>query len=81
LTANLPPLSGGSDTVDGSSAGVIIDGNGQVQDLTCLAITSSGNSLKGLQVQNCRTAVLIDRGAQANTIGGTSPSERNVGNR
>jgi len=78
LTANLPPLSGGNDTVDGSSAGVIIDGNGEVQELTCLTITSSGNSLKGLQVQNCRTAILIDRGAEANTIGGTTPGERNV---
>jgi parallel beta-helix repeat protein len=76
LTSTLPPLSTGGDTIDGASAGVIVSGVSKAFD--CISITSNGNVIKGLQIRNCHVGVTITAGAQYNTIGGTTASERNV---
>lgn len=78
LSSDLPSLSTGNDTVDGSQAGVIVDGGGRIQDLTCFHLTSNGNMVKGLQIQNCRTGLIIEAEAGNNTIGGSAPGERNI---
>jgi parallel beta-helix repeat protein len=76
LNFTLPTLSTGNDTIDGSSAGVIVDGRGVGFD--CFTITSDTNIIKGLQIYNCYTAITIIWDAQYNTIGGTTSGERNV---
>jgi len=78
LGSALPELSTGDDTVDGSSAGVVVDGGGASRALDCFDITSDNNVIKGLEIQNCRYSVRIRNGAQNNTVGGTSPGEGNV---
>jgi hypothetical protein len=77
LTSTLPTLgTGGNDIISGSSAGVIVSGVSKAFD--CISITSNGNVIKGLQIRNCHVGVTITAGAQYNTIGGTTASERNV---
>ncbi|MBI2914187.1 MAG: hypothetical protein HYY03_09750, partial [Chloroflexi bacterium] len=76
LTAPLPPLSTGNDTLDGGGPGTIIDG--QTYSFTCFEVTSNGNVLKGATVRRCSTGILIDSGAQNNTLGGTTPAGRGV---
>lgn len=78
LNSSLPSLSTGSDSVDGSEGGGIVDGGGRSQGFDCFLIDSSDNTISGLQVQNCRTGVVIGPQAQGNVIGG-SP-EHNSGN-
>ena len=67
LNAPLPTLSAGSDTIDGSRAGVIVDGGNQT--FHCLTIDSSQNVIKGLHIQNCLVGVKIEPGAKGNVIG------------
>lgn len=76
LVATLPTLATGSDTVDGSGAGVIVDGGNQ--GFNCFHIDSDGNTIKGLQIQNCRTAILLAGDARNNTIGGPGEAHRNI---
>jgi len=77
LIATLPTLATGGDTVDGSGAGVIVDGGNQ--GFKCFQIYSHGNTIKGLQIQNCRMAiVLAGRDARNNTIGGPAEAHRNI---
>ena len=77
LAEPLPPLSGGNDTIDGSAVdGVTIDGSDR--SLICIAITSSDNTLLGLQIVNCRTGILVDRQADENRIGASGDSEGNL---
>ena len=76
LTSTLPTMSGGNDTLDGSAAGVII--NGGKGGFDCLHIASSGNTIKGLQIQNCLTGVVLEMAAANNTIGGSAKGARNV---
>jgi parallel beta-helix repeat protein len=76
LGSALPALDKGNDTIDGSSAGVIVDGTNIGFD--CLHITSASNTIKGLEIHNCYDAVVIHAGAQDNTIGGSSAGEGNV---
>jgi len=76
LGSVLPELDTGNDTVDGSSAGVIVSGVSKAFD--CISITSNGNVIKGLQIRNCYAGVIIKTGAQYNTIGGTAAGEGNV---
>jgi titin len=72
----LAALSTGNDTIDGSSAGVLVDGQGI---MSCFYISSNGNTIKGLAMQSCDpAAVEIYSGAQNNVIGGTTADERNV---
>jgi parallel beta-helix repeat protein len=74
LSAPLPGLTEGDDTVDGSSAGVVVDGGGVDY---CFGIASDDNVVKGLEIYNCSRAVLIE-GGRGNIIGGSSSGERNV---
>ena len=76
LGSALPTLDTGGDTIDGSSAGVLVDGVSRAFD--CFDITSADNGIKGLQIRNCHAGVTIRDGAQSNTIGGTTAGERNV---
>jgi parallel beta-helix repeat protein len=76
LDSTLPPLYTGNDVVDGSSAGVVLDGLYRWFD--CLQITSNGNSVRGLQIHDCDCGVRIYGGAQNNTVGGTTAAARNV---
>jgi len=73
LGGSLPVLYTGNDTVDGSSAGVIVDG--VVSWFDCFKITSDGNTIKGLQIYNCIHAVGIE--GQNNTVGGSGSGEGN----
>jgi hypothetical protein len=76
LTGTLPSLSSGQDAIDGAGAGVIIEGGGQA--FNCLLIESADNAIRGLQMQNCRTALLLGGTASANVIGGPEAGRRNV---
>ena len=81
LTSSLPPLSQGNLTIDGSNAGVILDGinilNTSGYWITGLEINSDGNIIQGLQIVNFSPGVgiALGDGAQYNAIGG----DRSVG--
>jgi hypothetical protein len=76
LTATLPVLAAGSDRVDGSEAGVIVDGGNL--GFNCFEIDSEDNAITGLQIQNCRTGIVLKVAARNNIIGGSAQGERNV---
>jgi len=76
LGSALPTLSTGYDTIDGTSAGVIVDGVSKTFD--CFDITSANNTINGLEIYNCRRGVAIHGGAHSNTVGGGSPGDGNV---
>jgi hypothetical protein len=76
LTAALPALSAGGDAVVGAKAGVIVDGGNLGFD--GFWIDSEGNAIKGLQIQNCRTGIVLQAAARNNMIGGSAEGERNV---
>jgi hypothetical protein len=77
LTDSLPSLDSGDDVVDGSQAGVIVDGGNQGFD--CLQIDSSRNAIRGLQIQDCSTAIIVARAAATdNMIGGSAEGQGNV---
>lgn len=76
LTVTLPGLHAGNDVIDGSRAGVIVDGGNQGFD--CFQISSAGNAIKGLQIQYCLTAIVLTSEAENNTIGGPAEGERNI---
>lgn len=74
LQTNLPGIWQGDLTVDGSEAGVILDGS-LVQDGTGLYISSDNNVIRGLQILHFSgTGVWIEPG-ENNTIGG----DRSIG--
>jgi hypothetical protein len=66
----------GGDSVDGSGAGVIVDGGGG-PSFPCFVIGSDNNSIKGLEIYHCSYGILIF-GGSGNTVGGSSAAERNV---
>ena len=76
LAAPLPSLSTGHDIIDGSQAGVIIDGVNH--SLECVVISSNDNAVKGLEIKNCLVGLMIQAGAQGNVIGGSATEEGNV---
>jgi titin len=79
LTSALPDITQGDLTIDGSGAGVILDGSGTPTDTVGISITSNGNTVKGLQIVSFPDGgVAISGGAKSNTIGGTTADERNV---
>jgi len=79
LTSPLPAVTQGNLTIDGTGAGLIIDGSGTPEDTAGISITSNGNAIKGLHILNFPGAgVAITGGAKDNTIGGDTPEERNV---
>lgn len=77
LGADLPAMDTGGDTVDGMG-NVIIDG--QDQSLTCFTLASDGNQLKGLDLQGCRTAILVERDVKGNVVGGAGDGNVISGN-
>lgn len=76
LSGTLPTLAAGSDRVDGSGAGVIVDG--AHLGLNCFEIDSDDNAITGLQIQTCRTGIVLKAAARNNMIGGPAEGERNV---
>ncbi len=76
LTSPLPAITQEELTIDGSNAGVILDGSGLTGEANGLHITSSNNTIQGLQILNFPNfGVLLSGVAQNNTIGGS----RNLG--
>jgi len=68
----LPSLTQGNLTIDGSDAGVILDGQRITEpDVWGLEIISNGNTIRGLQIVNFSgIGIIVVGGAQHNTIGG-----------
>jgi parallel beta-helix repeat protein len=75
LGSGTPWLTTGNDTIDGSSAGVIVQCGASQPD--AFDIHSNGNTIKGLEIYGCRIGVYIVTG-QNNTVGGSTAAERNV---
>lgn len=74
LSSALPNIITNSLTIDGSSAGVILDGSGTPGGTNCLTIDGAdGVTIKGLQILYCpNNGIQIQNGATNNTIGGTN---------
>lgn len=77
LTSLLPEITQGYLTIDASNAGVILDGSKIVVDWgSAFKITSTGNTIQGLQIMNFTSGegFEISSGAQHNLIGGDPAS-------
>jgi hypothetical protein len=67
----LPALGQGNITIDGSDAGVILDGTNAPKNASGLNISSTGNVVRGLQIVNFQNAgIAFNNLAKNNTIGG-----------
>ena len=76
LLKGLPEIKQGNITLDASNAGVILDGSAAANSGNGLSITSSGNTIRGLQVVNFSDAGIGILGSvQHNVIGG----DRSIG--
>jgi hypothetical protein len=77
VTSSLPSITQGNLTVDGSNAGVVLDGTTITDEqVNGLEITSDGDIISGLQIINFpNAAVGLQGGAQNNIVGG----DRGVG--
>ncbi len=84
LLSALPTLSQGYITIDGSNAGVVLDGQYVSEYADGLRITSDSNVIRGLTVLNFPSnGFVISSGAKYNTIGGdftTGSAPRGEGN-
>jgi parallel beta-helix repeat protein len=73
LASALPDITQGNLTIDGSAAGVILDGSGLSGGENGISIASSGNTVKGLQVLHFPgNGVFVSSGASHNLIGGAN---------
>ena len=71
LTSELPPITQGNLTVDASDAGVILDGTNLPEGSDGLRISSSDNTIKGLQILHFdRYGIAVSDNASYNIIGG-----------
>ena len=72
LTTGLPGIDQGNLTIDASNAGVILDGSGTPEGTDGFHISSSGNTIKGLQILNFPSdgIEISDGPYRNNTIGG-----------
>ena len=71
LASNLPPVTQGNLRIDGSNAGVILDGSSLSELVAVLDILSDENVIQGLQFVNSPEAgIVLSGGAKNNTIGG-----------
>ena len=73
ILSALPELAQGQLTIDGSNAGIILDGSQapRPEPVTGLVVASRGNVIQGLQILHFSGGgIIIARGAQDNTIGG-----------
>lgn len=69
LGGALPSMTGGGDTIDGTGSGITVQGN-ENQTHSCLVISSSANSVRGLMFTDCNSAILLDNNnSDNNTIG------------
>ncbi len=76
LQSELPQIYRGGITLDASNAGVVLDGRNIPEGyFRCLVITSNGNTVRGLQIVNCRYDGILLSNASDNSIGG----DRSVG--
>jgi hypothetical protein len=67
LANPLPPISEGNLTLDGTGAGVIIDGSAIAEDCDCLTVLSDGNTVRALRIGGCNWSSVGVHGAD-NTI-------------
>ncbi len=67
LTSPLPDITQGYLTIDGTGAGVIIDGSGIAEDAHCLLLNSDGNTVRELRVGGCAWGSITVLGAD-NTV-------------
>jgi hypothetical protein len=74
LNSALPTLVTNTVTIDGSNAGVILDGSGTPEGTRGLVIDGASNvMIKGLQILNFPLyGIVLQNGASNNTIGGTN---------
>ncbi|HUS70495.1 MAG TPA: hypothetical protein VM075_06950, partial [Anaerolineae bacterium] len=73
ILSALPELAQGQLTIDGSNAGVILDGSQapRTPPVPGLMVASPGNVLQGLQILRFSGGgIILERGARDNTIGG-----------
>jgi len=77
LTGELPAISQGHVTIDGSNAGVVLDGSNISSGMAFgLQLYSDGNTIRGLQIVSfAECGVVVSGQAQHNVIGG----DRNIG--
>jgi hypothetical protein len=68
IASTLPNLTGGSDIIDGTGAGVII-ATSVFQSFSCLDVASDGNRIANLQISQCTDAIELLGTADNNTIG------------
>ena len=74
----LPLITQGNLTIDGTGAGVILDGS-ELDSGSGFSITSDHNTIRGMQILNFPVnGIEISGGAKYNVIGGDSADERNV---
>jgi hypothetical protein len=72
LQSELPPLGQGGVTLDGSDAGVIIDGSRTPEDVfSGISIFSDRNVVRGLQIFHFKGSGIAICSGSSNTIGGT----------
>ena len=76
LTDTLPSLKSGKDAIDGAVSGVIIDG--AKKGVPCVVIESSGNIIRGLQIQHCHTGIWLKSAGDNNVVGGSKQGQGNV---
>ena len=71
LMINLPAIAQGLLTIDGSNAGVAVDGSALPPATDGFVITSSGNAIRGLEITGFPgDSIVLRDGARENTIGG-----------
>jgi len=76
LESPLPPIACGEVVIDASDAGAILDGSHAPDGSDGLMITSSGNTIRGLQIVDFPgNGIVLESEAQWNTVGG----DRDVG--
>ena len=79
LFSSLPDLNIDNITIDGSNAGVILDGSNLFDGESGIKIHSSNNVILGMQIIGFPDfGILIEGGAKNNIIGGTGNGEGNV---
>lgn len=74
VATTLPTLATGADIVDGGGA-VIVE---SLARENCFLVESEGNVIAGLQILECRTAIVLDHDASQNTIGLYGERQGNV---
>jgi hypothetical protein len=69
LGSTLPPLTGGTDTLDATGNGVIVQGT-EARNFDCLSMQSAGNTVKGFQFTDCNIAITFSSSVAHNNVFG-----------